>query len=113
MPIATFGWIPQVDPEAEINFRVRAAQFGDGYSQEVADGINNRTRSYPLTFVCNDDDATDIMAFFDAHQGFAAFNWTPPLNTVAALFKVVTYHHIPHGAGWNTITATFVEKFSP
>jgi phage-related protein len=36
----TFTYTPQIDPTGTTTLRVRKAQFGDGYMQTVADGIN-------------------------------------------------------------------------
>jgi phage-related protein len=47
----TFTWIPTGTPAGVTTLRTRTAQFGDGYCQQVQDGINNSTDLWPLTFV--------------------------------------------------------------
>lgn len=42
MAVETFTWCPMVEPTVTITQRVMKAQFGDGYSQAVGDGINNK-----------------------------------------------------------------------
>jgi phage-related protein len=49
MAIETFTWCPRINAEADTNFRVRKAQFGDGYEQVSGDGLNTRTSSGRLT----------------------------------------------------------------
>lgn len=36
MAIEIFTWSPRVNPQQTVNFRVRKAQFGDGYTQVTA-----------------------------------------------------------------------------
>ncbi|MDU7134249.1 MAG: phage tail protein, partial [Enterobacteriaceae bacterium] len=38
MAIETFTWCPRINPEQEVSFRTRKAQFGDGYAQVSGDG---------------------------------------------------------------------------
>ena len=61
------------------NPRVLRAQFGDGYEQRLADGINNIAQTFTLRFNNRtDDDADDIMAFFEDKKGVTAFDYTYP-----------------------------------
>ncbi len=50
MAIETFTWPTQHGDAPEITYRVRTAQFGDGYKQEAGDGPNNKEDSYPITY---------------------------------------------------------------
>ena len=50
MATETFTWCPQIDPVGEVQHRTLRAQFGDGYAQVAADGINARSESWPLSF---------------------------------------------------------------
>lgn len=106
----TFTFPPHIDPVGQINYRVRSARFGDGYSQSVADGINNRVSTWPLTFVVKDAVADQIIAFLDARMGYQSFYWTPPRDT-QKLFQCVGFTHTAHGGGWHTIAATFEQVF--
>ncbi|MCP5854454.1 phage tail protein, partial [Klebsiella pneumoniae] len=45
----TFTWCPYIEPTGSGTFRVRSAQFGNGYRQVAGDGINNEVQSWPLT----------------------------------------------------------------
>ncbi|MCP6536485.1 phage tail protein, partial [Klebsiella pneumoniae] len=51
MAIEIFTWSPRVNPQQTVNFRVRKAQFGDGYAQVSGDGINTRSQDWELSFV--------------------------------------------------------------
>lgn len=108
----TFNWIPVSQSSGTITFRTLKAQFGDGYAQEAADGINNKTNSWPLQFAGTKADMQAIVDFFDAHAGYQAFYWTPPLG-VQGLYKVKSYSPSPVGGPVYTVGATFEQAFAP
>lgn len=106
--IEIFEWPPAVDVQGDATFAVRTAKFGDGYQQDVADGINNRSESWPLTFVGNEAKTKAIMDFLNWHAGWRSFQWTPPLGK-PGLYKCATYNRQAHGAEAFTVTATFAQ----
>jgi len=107
-----FSWRPVGTPSGTSTFRVRKAQFGDGYSQEVADGLNNKVQSWPLQFAGYKAAITPIAAFLDAHAGYMGFFWTPPLG-VQGLYKASEYSLTPEGGDFYTLSVTFEQKFAP
>lgn len=111
MTTPVFTWVPLVSPTGTTKFRTRVAQYGDGYSQAVPDGLNNRVDSWPLTFTGASAVIAPIKAFLDATQGASSFNWTPPLRS-QGLFRCSDYAIQPHGGDLYTLTATFSEVFS-
>lgn len=112
MTTPTFTWVPTGQPSGEVKFRVRKAQFGDGYSQTVADGINNRAQSWPLTFTGSKSQMQAIAAFLDERGGWQSFNWMPPAG-VAGLYRAETYNLSPMGGPIYQLTTTFQEVFAP
>ena len=59
--------------------RVLVANFGDGYEQRIADGINTLNETYSLSFATRlKSDIDDIVAFFDTKHGVVPFNFTIP-----------------------------------
>lgn len=110
MTTPTFTWQATGTPTGETKFRVRTAQFGDGYAQRVADGINNKVQSWPLQFTGIKADMQAIAAFLDARQGYQAFYWTPPAG-VQGLYMASTYSLSPQGGAAYTLTATFNQVF--
>lgn len=57
--------------------RVFKAEFGDGYEQRIANGINNLKQSFEVAFVNRPkDEIDDIVAFFEGKQGVTSFNFT-------------------------------------
>jgi phage-related protein len=75
---ATFSWPPDVGLSVSHQPRLRKAQFGDGYEQRSADGLNPDMPTWSPTFSCKDTStAADIEAFLVANIA-TAFFWTPP-----------------------------------
>ncbi|NID06658.1 phage tail protein [Luteibacter jiangsuensis] len=108
----TFTWIPVGTPSGTSTFRLLKSQFGDGYSQEAADGINNKVQSWPLQFFGSGQEIDAITAFLDSHAGAIGFLWTPPRGQ-QGLYKVTSYAMNPLGGGRYTLSATFEQKFAP
>jgi phage-related protein len=110
----TFAYCAVPDPTGTTNFRVRQAQFGDGYVQTIADGIHNIVHNWPLVFRGSAAKMAPIMAFIDAHVGAISFYWTPPApGAVQGLYTCQTYTVQANGAGVYTVGATFQEVFHP
>ena len=56
--------------------RVFIAEFGDGYEQRLANGINNIKQSFDVNFANRPkDEIDDIVAFFESKKGATAFNY--------------------------------------
>lgn len=59
--------------------RVLKVQFGDGYEQRVAEGINNINESYAVTLNNRPKaEIDDVVAFLDSRNGVTAFDFTIP-----------------------------------
>ena len=114
MAYETFTWVPLSGPSSTTQFRVLSARFGDGYAQEAADGINNYSTSWPLTFQGQAADITPIITFIKNHAGYKPFEWTPPLESVARLFVVQQYslQVIAGQCPVYRLTATFEERYA-
>lgn len=108
----TFTWKHDSGPTGTSAFRVLTAQFGDGYEQTAADGINNKTESWPLSFTGRATVITPIEAFLDARGGWQAFLWTPPLGT-QGYYKCASYESKQMGNDVWQLTATFKQSFQP
>ena len=65
--------------------RVLVANFGDGYEQRIADGINTLNETYSLTFATRlKAEIDDIVAFLDAKKGVAKFPLILPDSNVTS-----------------------------
>lgn len=107
-----FTWVPTVaNLSGTATLLTRDAQFGDGYEQSVADGINNRSSSFNLAFVGDAAKISAILAFLDAHVGATPFLWTPPLRP-QLLFKCKTYSEPVKDGNVYSMSATFDQTFA-
>ena len=109
--VKTFTWQVERDIDPTIKYRAVEIQFGDGYKQTTADGINIKDESYAFKVHAYETEAKVIMAFFDEHQGWKSFFWTPPLGTIG-LYKCTDPKPSPQGGGLYAISGTFVKSFS-
>jgi phage-related protein len=73
-----FNYVPLINAGANKQPRVKTAQFGDGYQQRVADGINTLEQTWNLTFRNTAAVINAIDAFLIARNGAASFTWVPP-----------------------------------
>jgi phage-related protein len=75
----TFTYTPTWTTRGILKPRVLTAQYGDGYRQDAADGINNILEVWQLVF--NPVGLTEAQAIADFvrnEAGYKKFNWTPP-----------------------------------
>lgn len=113
MAIETFTFERQAGANGTIDYRVREAQFGDGYLQATADGINNKIQTWPLSFVGNLAVVQPIIDFFDRHAGYKSFYWTPPGSSSPLLFKAKQVQITSNGGGVYTVSVSFKQAFTP
>jgi phage-related protein len=111
MATQTFTWRVERAPAPTINYRTIEAQFGDGFKQVSADGINTKDESFDITTNGTDAVIQAIVDFFDAHNGTKSFLWKPPFGKLS-LFTCKTFKAVPQGPNINVLTATFVKSFS-
>lgn len=109
----TFAWCALPNAAGAITLRARVAQFGDGYSQAVGDGINGKVQSWPLTFRGPSTMTNAVTAFLDAHAGYISFLWTPPGQLAAILVRASAYTVEAMGLDNFTVSVTFQQVFQP
>lgn len=111
--MATFTYTADNSAQVAVKPRVLMAQFGDGYKQRTADGINVRPREWRLTFNSRTDaEMSPILAFLEARNGVESFDWTPPLGA-AGKFICEEWNQTVVRYGINDLSATFREVFEP
>lgn len=63
--------------QAAYTYRVLTAQYGDGYSQQAADGANNERIQVSIEYRnLNTSDANTVIAFLRGLQGYKPFYYT-------------------------------------
>lgn len=108
----TFTNQPDYSAQKKLTPRVRKAQFGDGYEQRVADGLNSKLQMWSVTFKRATDEAEAIYDFLEERGAVEAFAWTSPDGYTAAW--LCDEHTLTRdNYGWSTVGATFREVPEP
>lgn len=113
MPPETFPAHPvSTGSDTVTRVRVLEKQFGDGYAQRAADGLNSVSLRYRVQFNARPKADVDAMnQFLTARAGHTAFLFTLPGEATARRWvcKEWTKTH-DAGAVWS-LSATFEEDF--
>lgn len=73
-----FFWVPSYNSPNTNQPRIKQIQLGDGYSQTLADGINNVLLSLDVNLENRDlDEATAIIHFLTTRAGCQSFLYNP------------------------------------
>lgn len=108
-----FAWLPSYTPKMTRKPRVLESQFGDGYAQRVADGINNVNVAWTLNFDARtEDEAAALIAFLDAMGGWQPFVWIDP-NGLLAMWVCQDYGSNRTSPQLYQVTATLTRVFTP
>ena len=95
--------------------RVLDAKFGDGYSQQVVDGINTDEFSAEVTWTNLFSSEKDIIInFLSGLKGVTRFYWTPPNpngTPVQMTFSCPKWKPDVSQANVWTVSATFIRRF--
>ena len=108
--MSTFIIEPSYSANQSQSPRVRVAQFGDGYSQRVGDGINLLARQWSLVFNGNAAEMDAVEAFLETESGITSFDWQPPTGS-AGKFACMAWNRSIAGFNNESVTATFTEVF--
>ena len=103
---------PDKNMSAKSTPKVRATDFGDGYQQRIAAGINNLEQSYSVAFSNRTkEEIDDIVAFFVSKGGVANFTFTIPdsNNSGETAIKVIceTWGQIYRTGDYYSCSASF------
>ena len=89
------------------------ADFGDGYTQASANGINSVRRVLSLTWeLLTPTQASTITSFFVTQGGYTPFYYTPSNESTALKWTCETWDDERGQSGLRKVTATFVQSFS-
>lgn len=109
--MATFTFTPSFPASVSQQPRIVTSQFGDGYEQRVAFGINTKPKTWQLQFLNRDDTERDnILAFLEARGGVEAFDWTDP-NGYAAKWVCSEWTVEQVSCNFNNVNTSFKEVF--
>jgi phage-related protein len=88
--------------------RILEANFGQGYSQTAADGLNNQVDTWDVVFSnISQADKITVMNFLRSVGGSTTFYWTPIDETVEKMWKITKDGWTVSNSGGSTWTITF------
>jgi phage-related protein len=99
-----------VTPTTQVN--MRSFQFGDGYTQEVADGINFVSSVYNVAFTNRPQATIQSIDDFLIAQAGAPFTWVTPRGTTIRV-KCKQWSANYQVSTACSLTATFTQTFEP
>lgn len=111
----SFEWVESAGTQLTEAPRVKATQFGDGYMQRAAAGINALGQAWAFRATGVDNAvADDIIAFFRARGGVEAFDYVPLWETTARIFICQRWTRT-HSDVWGQcdVSGDFIEVFEP
>jgi phage-related protein len=113
MSAAEFPFIPDWSASIAVSPRIAKVDYGDGYAQRMAQGINHQLETVQLTFSGRTDaEAAAIKAFFAKRGGVRPFTAQIGIGANAPIKKYVTegeWKHVLEYNDYNAITVTFQE----
>lgn len=111
---AIFYWCVST-AEASVTPRVVVAQFGDGYAQRRADGINTQDQVWEINLYNRLQSVADeILDFLSERNGVDVFNWSPPrtsrtLNVICPEWSWSYGEMLADGSRTISVSASFQE----
>lgn len=115
MTISTFTppRAPNFGTEDSPRVAILRAEFGDGYTQATAAGINHIRRTLSLNWeALTPTQAKAITDFFVAQGGYKSFWWTPSNESTALKWTCAEWKVKTEKAGFRSLSATFVQSFN-
>ncbi len=115
MALETFN--PPVAPSPGTQRRpeltILSAQFGDGFSQDAADGLNYIRKTIEVRWdVLTQSQAKTITDFFEAKGGITPFLYRHPFTPAALKFTCKDWSLNDNANGLCSLNATFKQTFN-
>jgi len=93
--------------------RVIGLEFGDGYFQRTADGLNSNSKIFRVRWATMSvADSKTMMDFFEARGGHEAFLWAPP-DEASSKYICPSWSESYNTPLRREISAAFQEVFDP
>lgn len=110
LPLPTVAQNPTLGSSVEAEPRILLAQFGDGYNQRAADGINNVLHRAALSWeILTREEATTLMSFFRERAGWKPIAWQMPGDNEVRKWIAVKWNRTYVDANLDSVTAQFSE----
>lgn len=110
MSAPIFTWLEDWNSEEVHKPRNFSIQFGDGYVERAANGLNTDLPQYNANFTARSStDNTAIMAFLQTtcQAGVIAFQFQPYADATASLWTCNDFKAKPVAGGYYDITCVF------
>lgn len=91
--------------------RVLINDFGDGYSQRVADGINTINRTITVSYTGTATQISVYNDFFTNLSGASSFDWAPPNESTSLKWICKEWSIRDLGPSVQQLDATFTQVF--
>lgn len=115
---------PSIGTERGNKPKLLKTEFGDGYTQVTADGLNHNRQELRLTWeFLKPWDADEIHDFLNERAGYQPFYYTPEYDAGhnsngtstprdAKRWRCEEWNESIEQGGFRTLTATFIQDFS-
>lgn len=110
-----FDYDVELGGDGEVSQRIWENEFGDGYVQAGGIGINTKSQVWNLShtgLLAEGEELPGIWQFLDRHEGYKAFEWTPPGGS-AGRYRVNGYKPKALGGDLYTLSFTFKQVYTP
>jgi phage-related protein len=116
MPITAPDFTPAFHPDWGLSRafkpKVLMAQFGDGYAQRAADGINNNAVTLSATWTNLKPAEKDyIVDYFAARKGYQGFRYTYVDETAPKVYICTEWTSTHNDAAGYTVTASLTQVY--
>ena len=94
-----------------IKTRVLKTDFGDGYSQRTADGINVIIREYDLEYIGSNTNIDELVTHFVERAGYQSFTYTFTNETTERKWTCEEWTETSLSDSTKQLTATIKEVY--
>ena len=109
-----FTWGCDLDSNQETqNFAILTNQFGDGYEQNIAVGVNNKKGKWSYQRTAKKAEIDEISKFLDARKGADSFLWSNYDGVQVRVKADTSYSKSKVGGDIWKISTTFTQVFYP
>lgn len=106
--------LPSVRSQPSVEVNVLEGGFGDGYAQDVTEGVNSTRRSWNLVWQgLTETHRNNLVDFIEARRGVEPFTWTAPGDGAPRKWTCRRWNPgKPERGGRFDVTAEFREDFT-
>lgn len=110
--MAIFNWRAEIGTSGSGEFNMFSSKFGDGYSQDIPNGINNEVQKWNVEVSGYEKDVQPVVDFIRSHKG-QPFQWKAPMSASLGWFSCKRYSFDPDGGAWMKFRMEFEQAYAP